>query len=55
MWMEEGRDHGYVLIYVGEDQGTHTVRWETLRVSQNGVVEKLNRDPLGNEVWIPDR
>lgn len=53
-WMVEETNSGLTQIYVGGDMGTHTSRIVTLRVTQDGRVEKHTYDAAGEDSWVPD-
>ena len=51
-YMIEGESRTHVTLYIGEDLGTHTVRWDTLKVFKSGKILRL-ADSL-NDTWIVD-
>jgi len=54
IWLSEGTDEHYTLVYVGFDMGTHTCRSATLRVSEHGIVERQEMTKDGDLIWIAD-
>ena len=48
----EGRDSMYRQLYLGFDEGTHTTRYDTLKVDKNGVVYRNEDRTQADEIWV---
>ena len=49
----EESDAKFRILYLGFDEGTHTTRYQTLKVDKNGVVYRNEDITQVNEVWVP--
>ena len=48
----EDRDSAYREFYLGFDEGTHTTRYDTLKVDENGIVYRNEDRTQADEVWV---
>ena len=54
-WILDGTNGGYPVFFVGFDEGTHTTRFATLRVSEHRLVERQEMQENGELIWVEDK
>jgi len=55
IWFVEAMEHKYPIIYIGVETDAQTNRLATLRIRENGIVERTEKSSDGETSWITDK